>query len=213
MKYILKSTIRNLIRKPVTNLINLLGLAVSLALVIILSVYCYSELTTDHFHNNGDRVYLYGDLNKDFSTPAVLKEHIDLSVPGEESTIRVGGPMNPPVFQVENKEPITSDLIFADEDFFKLFTYHAIEGNLETALKEPMSVVISRTLSHKLFGNEQAVGKILKLNDSKELTVTAVIEEPKANSSLSVNNKESSRITPVRIVRRVSIPDSEAYRD
>jgi putative ABC transport system permease protein len=50
MKYVLKTIMRNFIRKPVNNLINLIGLAISLTLVIILSIYCYSELTTDRFH-------------------------------------------------------------------------------------------------------------------------------------------------------------------
>lgn len=60
MQNIFKSTYRNFIRKPATNLINLGGLAVSLALVIILSVYSYSELTTDNFHKNGETaLYLF----------------------------------------------------------------------------------------------------------------------------------------------------------
>jgi putative ABC transport system permease protein len=118
-------------------------------------------------------------------TPGVLKEHIDAKVPGVESTVRLGGTWEAPVFQAENKEPITSDLIFADEDFFKLFTYNFIEGNTETALKEPMSVVITKSLSHKLFGSEAAMGKTIKLNNDKSLTVSAVIEEPNANSCLS----------------------------
>ena len=206
MNYILKSTIRNFIRKPVTNLINLMGLAVSLALVIILSVYCYSELTTDHFHKNGDRVYLYGDLGKGFSTPAVLKEHIDNSIPGVESTVRIGGPSGETVFQVGDKEPITSDLMFADEDFFKLFSYRAIEGNLETALKEPMSVVISKPLSDKLFGSEQAIGKTIKLNNDKELTVSAVVDEPKANSCLSF-----SAVTSIA-TRKIVQPNDGEFR-
>jgi putative ABC transport system permease protein len=184
MKYLLKAIIRNFTRKPVTNLINLLGLSISLALVIILSIYCYSELTTDYFHKNVDRVYLYG-LEDHVYTPGVLKEHIDAKVPGIESTVRVGGTWEAPVFQAENKEPITSDLIFADEDFFKLFTYNFIEGNAETALKEPMTVVITETFSHKLFGREMALGKIIKLNNDKSLTVSAVIEEPDANSCLT----------------------------
>ena len=186
MKYLFKTIIRNFTRKPVTNLINLLGLAISLTLVIILSAYCYSELTTDNFQKNGERVYLYG-LEDHIYTPGILKEHIDMKVPGVESTVRVGGTWEAPVFQVENKEPITSDLIFADEDFFRLFTYTFIEGNIETALKEPMSVVITKTLSIKLFGNEVALGNIIKLNNSKNLIVSAVIDEPNANSCLTFN--------------------------
>jgi putative ABC transport system permease protein len=153
-------------------------------LVITLSVYCYSELTTDIHQKNGERIYLYG-LEDHVYTPGILKEHIDAKVPGVESTVRISGTWEAPVFQSENKEPITSDLIFADEDFFKLFTYNFIEGNTETALKEPMSVVITKSLSHKLFGSEVALGKTIKLNNSKSLTVSAVIEEPNVNSCLT----------------------------
>jgi putative ABC transport system permease protein len=184
MKYLFNTIIRNFIRKPVTNLINLFGLSISLALVIILSVYCYSELTTDSFHKNGDKVYLYG-LEDHIYTPGVLKEHIDAKVPGVESTVRVGGTWDAPVFQAESKEPITSDLIFADEDFFKLFTYKFIEGNAETALKEPMTMVITKPLSYKLFGSEVALGKTIKLNNNKSLTISAVVEEPNANSCIT----------------------------
>jgi len=184
MKYLFKTIIRNFTRKPVTNLINLFGLAISFTLVIILSVYCYSELTTDNFHKNGERVYIYG-LEDHIYTPWILKEHIDAKAPGVESTVRVGATWEAPVFRVENKEPIESDLIFADEDFFKLFTYNFIEGNVESALKEPMSVVITKSLSHKLFGNQDALGKTIKLNNDKNLTVSAIIEEPDANSCLT----------------------------
>ena len=184
MKYLFKTIIRNFRRRPVTNLINLVGLAVSFTLVIILSVYCYSELTTDKFHKNGERVYIYG-IGDQIYTPGILKDHIDMNIPGVEATVRLGGTWETPVFQAENKEPISSDLIYADEDFFKLFTYKFIEGNAESALKEPLNVVITNTLSNKLFGKEEALGKVVKLNNDKSLTVSAVIEEPKANSCLT----------------------------
>jgi len=186
MKYFFKTIIRNFTRKPATNLINLLGLSISLTLVIILSIYCYSELTTDSFQKNGERVFLYGSEDHVY-TPGILKEYIDAKVPGVESTVRISDTWEAPVFQAENKEPITSDLIFADKDFFKLFTYNLIEGNIETALKDPLAIVITKTLSHKLFGNEVALGKIIKLNNNNSLTVSAVIEEPNANSCLTFN--------------------------
>jgi putative ABC transport system permease protein len=186
--HLFKSIIRNFRRKPATNLINLLGLAISLTLVIILSVYCYSELTTDSHQINGKRVYLYGMSEDRIYTPGVLKDHIDINIPEVESVVRMGGSWEAPVFQVENKEPITSDLIFADDSFFKLFTYKAIEGNLESALKEPMKVVITKSLSDKLFGVETAIGKPVKLNNAQVLNVSAVIEEPKANSCISFSS-------------------------
>jgi putative ABC transport system permease protein len=185
MKNVFKATYRNFVRKPATNLINLVGLAMSLALVIILSVYSYSELTTDNYHKNGDRLFLYADLNGRMYMPAILKDQIDLNIPEVESTIRLAGAWEAPVFQANDRDPITSDIVFADADFFKLFTYQSVEGNLETSLKEPMTVVITKTLAEKLFGKEQALGKTIKMNNDKELTISAVIKEPEANSCLS----------------------------
>lgn len=186
MKYFFKTIFRNFTRKPVTNLINLLGLSVSLALVIILSAYCYSELTTDSFQKNAAQVYIYG-LEDHIYTPGILKDNIDSKVPGVEATVRLGGTWEAPVFQAENKEPIISDMIFADEDFFSLFTYKFIAGNIRTALTEPMTIVITKTLSDKLFGKDSPVGKNIKLNNGKSLAVSAVIEEPDANSCLKFN--------------------------
>ena len=189
MQNTLKTTYRNFVRKPATNLINLVGLAVSLALVIILSVYAYSELTTDNYHKNGDRVYSYSDLTEGhMNVPAILKDQIDPNIPEIESTVRIAGTWEEPVFQIDNHDPITSDIITADPDFFRLFTYEVVEGNLESALKEPMTIALAESLAQKLYGNEQALGKTLKINNAQTLTVSAVFKQPKANSSLSFSS-------------------------
>jgi putative ABC transport system permease protein len=186
MKYLFKTIIRNFTRRPVTNLINLLGLAISFTLVIILSVYCYSELTTDRMHKNGDRVYLYLPSADRIYTPGVLKENIEARVPGVESVIRIVGTWEAPVFQAENGNPITSHLLFADEAFFKLFSYKFIQGDPESALKDPMTVVITKKLSEQLFGSSESLGKIIRFNNTRELAVSGVIEEPEMNSCLSL---------------------------
>ena len=105
MYAIFKSTYRNFLRKPATNLINLVGLAVSLALVIILSVYSYSELTTDNYHVNGDRVYLFSKENNAIYSPAVLKDQIDLSVPDVEAAVRMATMWQAPAFQAGDRGP------------------------------------------------------------------------------------------------------------
>ena len=197
MKSILKSTYRNFIRKPVTNLINLFGLVISLALVIILSLYSYSELTTDNYHQNGDRVFLFSKEGNKIYTPAILNDQIDLSVPEVEYAVRVAASWEAPIFQYGDKDPITSEIIFTDPYFFKFFTYNAVEGDLQTSLKEPFSIVLTKELAEKLFGKELAVGKMLKYNNGQELTVTAIIKRPDANSSLSfsaVTNMETRKV-------------------
>ncbi len=191
MSSIFKSTYRSFIRKPGINMINLGGLAISLALVMLLAVYSYSELTTDSFQKNNKRLYIFSDLSADtksLHTPATLKELVDLNVPDVESAVRVAGTWGEPVIQVNNREPITSDMITADSDFFKLFTYEAAEGNLETALAAPMNVALSENLATKLFGNESVVGKTIRINNNQLLTVSAVYKQPKANSSIVFNS-------------------------
>ena len=207
MQNIFKTTYRNFVRKPVTNLINLLGLAVSLALVIILSVYSYSELTTDNYHKNGDRVYLFSKENNAIYSPAVLKDQIDLSVPDVEAAVRMATMWQAPTFQAGDRDPITSDMVFADTDFFKLFTYKAIEGNLETALKEPMSIVLAKHFAELLFGKEPALGKTLRLNNDKFLTVSAVIEEPKANTILSFSSLANIE------TRKIVYPNGDEFKE
>jgi len=207
MQNIFKSTYRNFVRKPATNLINLLGLAVSLALVIILSVYSYSELATDNYHENGDRVYLFSKENNAIYSPAVLKDQIDLSVPDVEAAARMATMWQAPAFQAGDRDPITSDMVFADTDFFKLFTYNAIEGSLETALKEPMTVVLTKHFAEQLFGTESALGKTLKLNNDQFLTVSAVIEEPKANTILSFSSLANME------TRKIVNPNGDEFKE
>lgn len=196
---------RNILRKPIINLINLLGLSISLALVINLSAYCFREFKTDCFHSNGDRVFLYNNFNIESYTPAVLKEQIDLHVPAVESTVRLATTWKPFVFDTDGKSPIFSDILFADEDFFRLFSYKVLEGDLNSALKEPLSLVITKTLSVKLFGNEFALGRNVRIDNDKELTVTAVIDEPYENSVLNFEAVASNQ------TRKIVYPNGEEF--
>jgi putative ABC transport system permease protein len=187
MKIILKSIIRNFINNPVTNLINLFGLSVSLSIVIILSVYCYSELTTDNFHKNANETYLLKKSPDAIYLPGVLYETIREKIPGLKSVVRITGSWEPPVFQSGIKEPLTSDLVFADEDFFKVFSYTSSEGDLSSALSEPMGIVITQGLAGKLFGKENALGKQIMMNNKNSLTVKAVLRDQKKNTCLNFN--------------------------
>jgi putative ABC transport system permease protein len=185
VKIVLKTIIRNFIHRPAINLINLFGLSISLSIVIILSVYCYSELTTDRFHENSNDVYLLKKGTEGIYLPGILSETIIDKVPGLKSVVRIAPSWEAPVFKVENKEPITTDMIFADEDFFELFTYKTSEGDIKSALNEPMSVVITENLASKLFGEEKALGKSIILNNKKNLIVSAVIKEQENNTCLN----------------------------
>ncbi len=207
MKYTLKTILRSFSKKPVVSIINIFGLTVSLVLVIILSTYCFSELTTDKHHINGDRIYVVKNGDNRIFSPAILKENIELKVPGVMKVIRISGTWNAPVFKTESGYPIESDLLFADPDVFDFFTYKVLEGDLSTALNDPLSIVISQNLKEKLFGEVYALGKTIKYNNGKLLTVNAVVAEPVKNSFLSF-----SAVTSIE-TRKILQPSPQEFTD
>jgi putative ABC transport system permease protein len=192
MRRVIISTYRNFKKRPVTSLINIFGLALSLAFVIILSAYCYSELTADSHQENADRVFLLANekelatTNYSAITPGILKEQLDLQVPAIRASVRVAHAFKPPVFEAENRGPLSSELVFADASFFELFTYRPISGRLEDALTDSRSLVLTKSEAIRLFGTSEAVGKTVKVNNEHWLTVTAVVAEPERKSCLSV---------------------------
>jgi putative ABC transport system permease protein len=184
MGNVIKTTAINFIRKPITNSINLSGLAISLSLVVLLSIYSYSELTADHFLAKNDHVYVI-DLRNGINTPGILKDLIDQNIPEVESTIRITGAFQTPSFQIDDNDPIPYKLIFTDDGFFNIFNYRAVSGELRSALSNPMSVVITKSMSEKMFGKELPIGKSIKMNNNYNLTVTAVIDDSRSNSWLT----------------------------
>lgn len=205
MKQFLKSALRNFIRKPATNLINFMGLSISLALVIVLAVYCYSELTTDHFHKNIDRVYLCTMSDEYYHSSVLLKDQVDQSIHAVELAVRVGCTGEPSPFRVSDKDLVNSDMLFADDGFFDLFTYQTVAGNPELALKEPLTLVVTKAFAEKLFGTADAVGKTVKFNNDKLFTVAAVVEKPQGNSMFSFN-----AVTSVS-TKRIIFPNPEEF--
>jgi ABC-type antimicrobial peptide transport system permease subunit len=73
---------------------------------------------------------------------------------------------------------------YADSSFFKMFTFPVIYGDASTCLIKPHSAVITTSLSLKLFGNENSIGKLVKINEGADYTVTAVIQDIPANSQI-----------------------------
>ncbi len=199
-----KRVIRNIIRRPINNLINLFGLSVSLTIVIILSVYSYSELTTDNFHENVEEIFLLKKNATAIYTPSILAEAIAGKVPGVKTVMRMTSSWDAVVFQSEDKEPLNSDMVFADKDFFNLFSYRSAEGNLNIALDEPMTLAISESLAGKLFGNEQAIGRTVRYNNDKVFTIAAVFSEQGKNTCFRFNSIAS--IESLRILHTESDP-------
>ncbi|MBS1681630.1 MAG: ABC transporter permease [Bacteroidetes bacterium] len=187
---------RNLVKHKFFSAINIFGLTVGIASCLLIFIYVTDELSYDQFHANAENIYrvgLYGKIagqeiyttNSSMPLGPAMKNEI----PGVESVTRVNPiSLNSGIlFKNEDKVFTEKDVCYADSNFFKFFSFKLIEGDKETVLNEPNSVVLTKALADKYFGRN-ALGKTLLIgNDKKAFKVTGIAEETPTNSHLHFN--------------------------
>jgi len=199
----LKVAIRNITKHKFFSIINILGLTIGVAGCLFIAMYIYDELTYDHFHSKADRIYrvnLHGKLggqelhtsNSSYPMSKALVEEI----PEVEEATRAN-PMGEWIFRYEDKAFNEEGLMAVDSNFFQVFSFKLLEGNPETALVNPQSIVLSQDLAVKYFGNESALDKSLAIgNDKTEYKVTGVMANKRSDSHLKFNALLSSTSFP-----------------
>ncbi|NIM14088.1 MAG: FtsX-like permease family protein [Candidatus Aminicenantes bacterium] len=197
-KNYLKIAFRNIIRQKGYSFINISGLAIGLACFILMLLLTLDELSFDRFHENADHIYRVFIENKDSDlpliavTPAPLAASLKKDFPGitEAACFNYGGGG---LVKCDNKYFEESYFEFTDPSFFKMFSFTFIKGNPQTALEDPLSVVLSQKTAEKYFGQKDPLGKTLEIKDIATLTVTGVIQDPK-NSCMRVQFVVSNQI-------------------
>ena len=190
----LKLALRNLRKQAFFSLLNILGLSLGLACFALTALHVLDEFSFDRFHTNGDRIYRVlthtaaGFRNeaetKEPFQPMPLGPAMQRDFPEVETYTRIrswGGFVEAPQGMFEE------DMAFADAPFFKIFSFPLLFGNAETALKEPYSVVLTRKMALKLFGEINPLGRTLDIkieNKFESYIVTAVAEDVPSNSSI-----------------------------
>ena len=90
-------------------------------------------------------------------------------------------------FSTDNDRFYEEGMIFADSTFFDVFTFEMLQGNPETALDEPNSIVLTEKIAKKHFPEENPIGKTMKLNDKDSFIITGIIKDVPANSHFTFN--------------------------
>ena len=176
-------------RDKITTLINVTGLFASLLVVLTLTLYIITELNVDRFNQNIDRIfgvfsYQEGSPDEFFTySPQMVAGLLKDQIPGIVETVRIKDTWQPASLYYNH--PFKTKLLYADSTFFKIFTYECLQGNLETALNAPMSLVLMKEEADRLFGKENPIGQVVRLDDRYDLTVTAVIRKPAWQSALN----------------------------
>lgn len=190
LKNYIKVALRNLTRYKVYSFINIFGLALGMAVCMLIYLYVNDELSYDKFHEKSDRIFRVSRefLESDGKTSLHLGHVappaaplLKSDFPGiVENSVRVFA-IGHALVDYDGKK-LFERISFADEDFFEVFTFKMLEGDPSTALAEPNTVVLSREAAQRMFGDESAIGKTIQYENEVDLIVTGVTEDVPANS-------------------------------
>ena len=163
----LKIAVRSLARSKVYSLINVSGLSLGVACCLLLALYVKDELEYDRHHERLNDLYRIDTEFKGvvgFDRLASVSPPIPMTVKDELPEVEAATRVVPifseeNLIQYEDRKFYESKAFVADSTFFDVLTYEFTEGNPEKALADPNTVVISESLSQKLFGGEPALNK------------------------------------------------------
>ncbi len=183
-----KTAWRSLIHYKGFSVINVSGLAIGMASAILILLLIQNELSYDQFHKNKDRIYLMynrarfeGKLECWPGMPTPVGPILKKDYPQVEETARING-VGPFVLTVGAKHFEALGLI-TDPGFLKIFSFPLLKGNSETALGSPRSMVITEKFAKKLFGNADAMGKLVRIDSNAYFTVTGVMKDLPNNTT------------------------------
>ncbi|MEP3209095.1 MAG: ABC transporter permease [Maribacter sp.] len=188
LKNYLKIAWRNLIRNKSFSLLNILGLSIGLAVTGLILIWINFEIGFDQFHERKDRIYevynkfpVDGEIWTWNSTPKVMAPTIKKDYPEVERISRYF--YDTEFLFAQNDKRIKSTGTIVDPDFLYMFSFPLLEGDIATVLEDVNSVVVTETFAKKLFGNESAVGQIIKVDNADSFVVTGILKDLPNNSA------------------------------
>ncbi|MFC1563733.1 ABC transporter permease [candidate division KSB1 bacterium] len=183
-KNYIKTTIRNILKYKAYSTINVFGLSLGVACCLMIYFWISDELSFDRFHEDWDCIYRIDWMseNPQTRTPYNLTYLMTKDFPEVISAVSlhpaVSSGFSRRIFTVRyNENRFDEQRVFlADTSFFNVFSFKLIKGNSKTALKDPMSIIVTESTAEKYFGDEDPIGKTLIFDDSYSLEVAGVLE-------------------------------------
>ena len=193
----IKIAFRTLAHNRAYSLINIIGLSIGLAAAMLIILYTKDEISYDRFHANAPNLYR---ITSRELTPAGKIDHVEgntgyfqgpkfsAGIPEIQSFVRY---RQDRIDMKRGSEVISQDVFNADSSFFSVFSFPLLNGNPQTALQQPHSVVISEEMAEKQFGTTDVLGKPILFKSSidekvafEPYTVTGVARKIPQNSSI-----------------------------
>jgi len=182
-----KVACRNLLRNKGFSAINITGLAVGMASAMLILLWIQDEASYDEFHTNKDRIYqvwnnvaFNGKISNWNSTSDLLARILEKDLSEVERAVRVN--QNSQVLLSAGDKKITFSGGIVDTGYLQMFSFPLVKGNPANALNDPHSIILTEKTAGSLFGKEEAMGKIVKVDNKDNFTVTGVLKDPPANT-------------------------------
>jgi putative ABC transport system permease protein len=198
-----KIALRNLLKHRVYSLINVGGLAIGLAVTLLISMFVLHEYSYDRHHPDADRLYtVWGTIKfgeQEINSPkmsAAVGPAVKQHLPGVEAYVRLWNNGSHTLRSDYDHVFEENGFYLADASFFEIFHFPFVQGNARTALSQPMQVVISEQIAQKYFGKKDVVGQRLTFDNKLVFTITGVLQDAPSNATIRpsfVANMESLR--------------------
>ncbi|HMG89220.1 MAG TPA: ABC transporter permease [Chryseolinea sp.] len=199
----IKVAIRNLLRQKGFSFINIFGLALGISCTALIGMWVNDELSYDRFHNDFDHMYrVTATLPEMKVHAAVTSSPLALAfrteIPEVEDAVRISE-SNRDLVQVGDVKFEEKGIMYADSNFFKMFSFPFIKGDKETALLNPEGIVITEEMAMKYFGSTDVMEKTIRKNNKEDFTITGVIANVPSNSHLQFDF-----VQPMRFLARTN---------
>ncbi|HNP19387.1 MAG TPA: ABC transporter permease [Fulvivirga sp.] len=181
-------TIRNIYKNTIYSIINISGLAIGIVCSILILLWVSDEVSYDKFIPKYNRLYQVwvnahfdGKINSWRSVPLPTYEAMkDADTKIKNSCVTDWGGSH--LLNV-NEVRITKDGYWASEEFLEMFGFPLEKGDASTVLDDPSNIVITASLAKILFGEEDPINKIIRVDDDSDLKVAGVLKDIPKNSS------------------------------
>ncbi|MET0636200.1 MAG: ABC transporter permease [Chitinophagaceae bacterium] len=183
----LKIAFRNLLRHKAYSLINIAGLAIGMASSVLILLWVRHEKSYDLFHDNARQIYRITANASEFKVavnPGVMGPVLKQEMPVVKNYVRFTHP-SPTLFQTGQNKFHEQNVFYTDASIMEVFSFKLIEGDRATAMSRPDAVILTKSLAKKYFGDQPAIGQILRKDNNTNVTVTAVMEDLPGNSHLN----------------------------
>ena len=177
-------------KKPLFLIINIIGLSVAFAAVILIGLYVWHEYSYDRWLPNSDRIYrINGVWTKDsgeveeipITVPALVPA-AKKSIPGIENIIRISGSEGGETYECDGEKHLLKWSAMVDSSFFDVIKLKFLSGSPENAFRLPHPMVLTESTARKMFGDDDPIGKRIDTGMDTASVVTAVVEDIRETS-------------------------------